>query len=136
MDEPDDGEPVHELRALDRVAADDDRSRLVHLVGASPQQLAERLERHVPLGEHDDVERGDRSPPHRVDVAERVRRGHLPEDVGIVDDRREKIDGENERRLVVHAHDGAVIRLIASDDEVGMTLRGQRFRAPATTPLG
>ena len=56
---------------------------------------AERLER-----ERDEVQRADRRGAHRVDVGQRVGRRDPPEVIGVVDDRREEVDGLDDRQLV------------------------------------
>src|SRR5207247_903659 len=51
-------------------------------------------------------------------VVERVRGGDRPEVVGVVDDRREEVDREDERALVVEPVDRRVVRGIEADEQV------------------
>jgi hypothetical protein len=56
-----------------------------------------------------DVERRDRFPAHRVDVAERVRGGDPAEVVRVVDDGREEVDRLDEREIVAQAVDAGIV---------------------------
>jgi hypothetical protein len=125
MDRPHDREAVLQLGIHHRMAADDYCTSLVHLVGAAPHQELERLYLELPFGESDDVERRYGLASHRVDVAHRVRRGDLPEHVRIVNYCGEEIYGDDDRPVIAYAHYAAVIRLVRSDDQVGMALGGE-----------
>jgi hypothetical protein len=60
------------------------------------------------------------SPPHGVDVGQRVRRGDLPELVRIVDDGREEVDRLHEREILPNEKDSGVVEAFATDDEPGV----------------
>ena len=65
-----------------------------------------------------------RPPAHRIDVAERVGRRNLSEDVGIVNDGREEIDRLDERQLrrqLIHA---GVVGGVEADQNIGIVLPG------------
>ena len=107
-DGPGHGKAILRLGVVHRVAADDEHPRLPCLGGASLEYPGEDVLRERG-GESDYVEGEQRRSPHRVDVAEGVRRGHLSEDVRVVDDRREKIDRLDEGDVVVQPVYGGVV---------------------------
>jgi hypothetical protein len=73
------------------------------------RQLGDR-ERHQ-------VQREERPRAHRPDVGEGVRGGDAAEPVRVVDDRREEVDGLDDRLLVGEREDGRVVaRLVADED--------------------
>ena len=55
---------------------------------------------------------------HREDVVERVRRGDAPEERWIVDERREEVEREDERALVVELVDDGIVRGREPDEQV------------------
>ena len=113
----DDGEPVLRLGVADRVAAREDRAGLAHLLVGAGKHLAEHLDREL-LGERGDGQREQRPPAHCEHVVQRIRRRDRSERARIVDERREEVDGEDDRALVVEAVDRSVVRGIESDEEV------------------
>ena len=118
VDEAGDGEPVERLGVLDGVAAGQDAPGLRDLVGAAPEDLVDELEREVLERDADDVHGGDRAAAHGVDVGERVGGRDLPVEVGVVDDRREEVDGLDEGAVGVEPVDGGVVGGGGSDEEV------------------
>ena len=137
-DDPGHGEAVLRLGVVHGVAADDEDAGLPGLGGAALEYLDKDVLRERG-GESDYVEGEQRRSPHRVDVAEGVRRGHLSEDVGIVDDRREEIHRLNEGYVVVQAVDGGVVGRADPDQEVGVGGRrqlAQHLRQVRWTKLG
>jgi hypothetical protein len=66
----------------------------------------------------DDVEGDERNTPHRIDVTHRIRRSDLPKSVRIVNDRREVVNGQNERLIAGDPVDGGVIRRCRADEDV------------------
>ena len=97
LDQPGDRHAVLGLRVVDGVTADDGGRGLAGDLRPTLQDPAEILERQRPRGERDDVQRGERARPHRVDVGEGVGRGDAPEVVGVVDDGREEVDRLDQR---------------------------------------
>ena len=67
-------------------------------VVSAPEDLGDGGGVDEVLGKPGDRQRGQRPPAHRVDVAQRVRRGDLAVDVRVVDDRREEVHGLHQRR--------------------------------------
>ncbi len=118
MDDASHGESILRLVVLDAVAADQKDAGLPHLVQAAPEDLAEDFHVHLPDGKADDVQRGERPPPHGVDVAERVRHGNLAECVRIVHDRGEEIDGLDDGQIRTKAVDPGVFRMLHPHDQV------------------
>ena len=74
-------------------------------------------------GKSDDVQRGERLAAHRVDVRQRVRGGDLPEEVRIVDDRREEVDRLHEREIVGQQEDARVVECLAADEQARIRLQ-------------
>ena len=95
-----DGQAVLRLGVVDRMAADDLGAGRAHDVEAAAQHLAQRGRAELLERPRHQVERGQRPAAHRVDVGQRVGRGDAPEVVGVVDDRREEVDGLHQRELV------------------------------------
>ena len=63
----------------------------------------------------------------------------LAERVRVVDDRREEIDGLNERQVVGHDEDARVVERLAPDEQawiIAMRERGQGARKVTRTHLG
>ena len=100
----DDGEPVLRLVVAQRVAAGEDPAGRAHLLVGGAEDRGERLVRQA-LRKGGDREREQRRAAHREDVVERVRRRDAPEERGIVDERREEVEREDERALVVELVD-------------------------------
>jgi hypothetical protein len=68
----------------------------------------------------------DEEPAHGIDVAQRVRGRDLSEVVGVVDDRREEVGGEDERASLVDAIEGGVIGCLAPTSTLGSTTLGRQ----------
>ena len=66
------------------------------------------------------------SPPIAIDVRQRVRRGDLPEEVWIVDDRREEVDRLDEREIVGQHEDPRVVEGLAADEQARIRLQRER----------
>ena len=109
----------------------EDAPRFGHLFRAAAQDLAEDVQVHA-LREADKVQRGLHLAAHSVDVAEGVRRCDLPEGVGVVHHRREKVQGLHHRHLVRQLIHGGVILAVVADEQrrVLVKLR-QPFQHPA-----
>ncbi len=105
------GQAVLGFLVVDGVPAGELRAGLEHLLHAAAEDLAQEAE--VEVGRPgDEVHRRQRPGAHRVDVAERVRRGELPEPVRRVDHGREEVDRLHEAEVVADRHHrGVVARL-------------------------
>jgi hypothetical protein len=57
---------------------------------------------------------------HRVDVAQRIRRRDLAEDIGVIHNRREEIDGVHNRQIRPQAKYSRVVGCFSSDNQIGM----------------
>ena len=117
MNGADDGEPVLRLGVANRVSAREQPAGRAHLRVGRGEDLGEHLDRQL-LGERGDREREQRRPAHREHVVQRVRRGDRAVVAGVVDDRREEVEREDDRALVVDAIDGGVVRRREPDEQV------------------
>ena len=100
VDRADDREAVFRLLVANRVTACENRTCISHLLGGGGEHIGHDSRRQL-LGESRDREREQRRAAHRKDIVERVRRRDPPEDRRIVHERREEVERENERTLVV-----------------------------------
>ncbi len=104
-----DGEAVLRLVVFHGVAAEDRHAGLGGDRRAAFDDPREDLGAELFDREGGDVQRGQRRPAHRVDVAQRVRRGDAAEVVRIVDDGREEVDGLDECEIVAEAVDAGIV---------------------------
>ena len=102
-----------------------------HFVQPAAEDLPQDFIRELARGKSHDRKRGDGPPAHRVDVAQRVGGGDLSEGVGVVDRRRENVDGLHQGRLLVQQVDPGVVPGRHSDQDPRVGMRGQ----PAEDPL-
>ena len=134
----DDGEPVLRLLVPDRVATGQNRPRRAHLLVGGGQDRRDRLLRQL-FRELGDREREQRPAAHREHVVERVRRRDRPEDMRVVDERREEVEREDERGLVVEPVDGGVVSRGKADQQVlglGGDEPGEELLQPRSRVLG
>jgi hypothetical protein len=117
MHRADDREAVLRLGVADRVPAGEDRTRRADLRVRGGEHLREQLARQV-LRKRGDREREERRPAHREDVVQRVRRGDRAVVGRVVDDRREEIDREDDRLLVVQLVHRRVVGRRQADEQV------------------
>ena len=73
----------------------------------------------------DNIHGCQRFAAHGIHVAETVRRGYLPEQIGIVHNRSEKIQGLDQRRFLVQQINTGIIRGIDPDENPGIMNRRQ-----------
>ena len=71
-----------------------------------------------------------------AEVAERVGGGDRSEVIRVVDDRREEVDGRDERAVLRDAVDGGVVVRIEPDDQVAVRQPPAPARGPPADPLG
>jgi hypothetical protein len=109
------------------VSARDGESRFDRFVRAAAKNVFEHVERKFVRREPCDREPEDRRRAHRVDVGDRVRRGDLSEEIWIVDDRREEIDGLRDRGVTRDANHGRVIAGRISDKKIPGPFAGGEF---------
>ena len=114
MHEAGHGETVERLRALNGVAARDDRAGLIGLVVAAAQNILHGLLRHAGRETHD-IKRELRLAAHGVYVAQRVRRGDLTEEIRIVHNGGEEVDRLDDGDLVGDAVHGGVVTAVVAD---------------------
>jgi len=113
------GHAETELQLLvdDGVPADEHRTGLAHLVLPATQDLRQHGVRELAGREADDRERREWLSTHGEDIGQRIRGGDLSEDIGIVDDRREEIDGLDQREIVAHDEDPRVVEGLPPHDD-------------------
>jgi hypothetical protein len=99
------------------VAASEQPAGRANLRVRGREDLREHLDRQV-LGEGRDREGEQRRAAHGEDVVERVRRRDRTVVVGLVDDRGEEVEREDDRALVVDAVDRRVVRGREADEQV------------------
>ena len=120
------------------MAAREDRAGRAHLTISAVEHGAHRLDRQL-LGERRHRQREQRLPAHREHVVQCVRRRDRAEVVGVVDDRREEVDREDERAVVVEPVDRSVVCRVEPDEEVlrlGRDESAQQLLEPRRGVLG
>ena len=109
VDKACDGKPVLWLLVIDRMPAGQHRPGLHDLVVAAPEDLFEYSHVELLRWEHHQVERGDWTRSHGVDVRDGVRRSDLAKPVRIVHGWRDEVDGgDNGLSLIDSVHRGVV----------------------------
>ena len=128
MNRADDREAVLRLRIANRVPACKNRARGPYALVGAGEDVTERLDRKL-LGKRRDGERQQRYPTHREHVVQRIRRCDRAKRARIVDERREEVDREHERALVIEPIHGGVVRRIESNEQI-LGLRRKTPRPP------
>ena len=120
MNDAGDRHAVLDLFVDDAVAADDHRAALFDLIGAAFEDLAEDGDIHLALGKADDVHAGLGLAAHGVNIAQRVGRGNLAEEIGIVDDGREEVHRVDDRQVGAQTIHPGVVGGFGADQHVGI----------------
>jgi hypothetical protein len=110
-------EPVLRLVVSDRVATRKDRTGRAHPLVRTGENFPEHLYRQL-LGKSGNREREQRHAAHREDVVQGIRRRNGSERARIVDQRREEVDREDDRALVVETVDRRVVRRVETDEQI------------------
>ena len=114
-----DGVPEFDFWVRDGVAAEERDPGFDECVGAALEDRPDDIGRGTVLGKRRDGERRARRAAHRIHVAERIGRGDPAEEVRVVDDRREEVDGLDQRRSVTPPiHAGIVGRPVVDKDAI------------------
>ena len=127
VDEACHSQAVDRLRTMDCVTAGDDRPGLIRLIVAAAQNLPHGSLVHL-LRKAQNVQRQLRLTAHRVDVAERVRRGDLPIEERIVDNRRKKIGCLHNGHVVRDLIDACVVALVVPNDQPRVAVCAEAFK--------
>ena len=77
------------------------------------------------LREAADVQTGQRTTSHRIDIAEGVRRGDPAEGARVVHDGGDEIEGLDQRQIVGQTEDPGIVGGIESDEDVRARVRAQ-----------
>ena len=121
IDRADDREPELRLGVVDRVTAADERHPASRSTSSPPSSTARAARTGSALARPgDEVEREQRRATHRVDVGERVRGRDASPVVGVVDDRREEVGGDDDGEVVAQPVDRGVVGGVEADEQVGI----------------
>ena len=111
-------EAVKRLGVLHGVTTGKGGSGFGHFVRTAAEDGIHIVERDL-VGRHcDDVHRGDRLAPHRVNIRERIGSRDLAEEVGVVDNRGKKIERLHERDFLVDFINRGIIRARGTNEEI------------------
>ncbi len=119
-----DCEAVLRLVVADRVPTGQDRARGPHALVRAGEDVTEHLDRKL-FRKRRDGEREQRRATHREHVVQRIRRGDRAERARVVDERREEVDGEDDRALVVEPVDSGVVGRIEPDEQILLLRRDE-----------
>ena len=96
------------------------------LVLPTAQDLGQNLDRQRADWKANDAHRREWLPAHGVYVGECVGRGDLTEEIRIVDDGREEVDGLDEREVLGQPEDPRVVEGLTTNENSGIGSRVQR----------
>ena len=99
VNRPNHRKPVDRLFGLDGMTADNVDPGFVRFRRRAAQDFAQHGRRQRIFREPDQVQCGQRPPAHRVNIAQRIGRGHRAEIVRMIHDRREKIRGQHQAQV-------------------------------------
>ena len=119
MDGAHDAEAVLRLGVVDRVAAGDDAAAFGDLGRAAAEDFRQDRRRQV-FGKADDVEGEEDFGAHGVDVAHGVGGGDGAVGVGVIDDGREEVERQDDRKLIADAIDSGVVKAVEAEEQVGV----------------
>lgn len=94
--------------------AADNRSRFKRFISPASQYLFYTILRHF-FRNAKEIERQLRRPSHCINIAERICRRDLPEQVRVIRNRRKKIRCKNQSRFFVDLVNGCIIRCTEAD---------------------
>jgi len=112
------------LFVLDRMPASDDRARLAHLLGQADHDLCDHL-RGQGGRQRGDVQRQQRTPAHRIDIAQGVGGGNRAVLVRVVHNRCEEVGGDDQRARLVEPVHGSIVRRAQTYQQVGVIHRAE-----------
>ena len=125
MNDPRDGHAVFDFFVDNAVASYNNRAALFDFIGAAFENLAKDFHLHLTLWEANDVHRRFGFSTHGVNVAQRIRGGDLTEDIGIVNDGREKIHRVDDGQIGTQTKYPGVVGRFRSDEHIGVVEFGQ-----------
>lgn len=118
MDSPGDCESELRCGVVDRVSTDKCAAGLGQYLDSTVDDVRRQTPREFVSGPGQELERREGSAAHRIDIGECIRRGDASPRTGIVDDRREEVDGLYEGEIVGNPIDGGVIRPVDPNEEI------------------
>src|SRR5262245_60680635 len=120
MDGSRDRHAIFDFLIDDAVPADDYGATFFHFVGAAAQNLAKNLDVYSPLRKANNVHAGLRFTTHGIDIAQRISSGDLAENIRVIDDGSEKIDGVDDGEVGTKPIDPRVVGGFGSDQHIGI----------------
>src|SRR5439155_171643 len=117
MHRPDNRQSVLRFCVADGVPTREQRAGRADLLVGGPEHSGEDLDRQL-LREGCDRKGNERRTAHREDVVQRIRRRDPAERRRIVDERREEVEREDDRTVVVELVDRCVVRGREPDEQV------------------
>ena len=117
--EPGDGHAVLRFRVVDAVPARDVAVRRGGHVQPASQHLGGQVGAEQVARPAEQVERDQRVAADGVHIRQRVGRRDLPEGVGVVHDRGEKVGGRDDRPVRRDLDHGRVVAVLDADEQVG-----------------
>src|SRR5215510_1734274 len=120
MDGSGDCHAIFDFLVDDAVPADDHSATFFHFVSAAAQNLAKNRDVYFPLRKTNNVHAGLRFTAHGVDIAQRISSGGLAENIRVIEDGSEKIDGVDDGEVGTKTIDPRVVGGFGSDQHVGV----------------
>ena len=111
-----------DLAILHRVSAKQRDAGFAQLVEAAAKDLRDVVGVQAVLRKRRNRQRGERAAAHRIDVAQRVRRGDLSIDIRVVDDRREEVHRLHQRRTTLPRVHTGIVRSPVVDEDAWVSL--------------
>ena len=125
MDHSGDCHAIFDFFIDDAVAADHNRAGLLDPLRPAFHDLAEDLDIHLALGKGDDVQRRFGLCSHRIDIAQRIGRGDLAEDVGVIHNGGEKINRIDDGQIRPKTIHSCVVGGLSPDNDIRMIKLGK-----------
>jgi hypothetical protein len=125
MDDACDGQAELWLVILDGVASGKHCTGFRDLAESPCHDLMQNLRLQLLGREHGQVEAGDGSPSHGVDVADGIGCGDLAEGERIIHRRSDEICGRDQGDLVREAIDPRIVARFVANKEIGILVLGQ-----------
>jgi hypothetical protein len=98
----------------------------MNLVLSAAEDVGENAQWELAARKPNDAERSQRLAAHGIDVRQCVGGSDLSELIGIIDDRREEVDGLHKREIGGQPKNPRVIEGLATDKNSGIRFRAQR----------
>ena len=107
------------------VAAHQRHPGLLYFVQSAPQNFLQDGDIHIPAGEADHIHRGYRPAAHRINIADGIGGGNLPETVRVVDNRRDKIDRLNNGDIIGNFVNAGIVQPVDASQHIRIWRRNK-----------